>query len=297
MCALWLIDEMEDAACASKLVQDILADIRDQRAKLTLESKPEGGIKDITAALTLYDATSVTVEISARKGVPRTWVGTELSCLFRLRDRDVRGGEQLLSFASRINSMLLQSNGMVQLVLALPRAITIVQRRRNVRVDVDQRKVPVLILWPELPSGVIIADTPPLLNSETDATNGLKVGNVSAKGLRLVVQNSLMHKALPKPNKGERFSFFFKAVAEPTIPAMSFWVKAILRSIYNDTQKNETGLGFEFISEGLLDEGRRLVWLPLKLDEVSSLGKFIFKWNLDLRRVKDVLHEKNIREG
>jgi len=68
--------------------------------------------------------------------------------------------------------------------------------------------------------------------------------------------------------------------------ARDFWVSAALRNVFSDPQTSETALGFEFIAEGYMDEKLGLVWKPLRFDEVSGLGKFVFKWNLDLYREK-----------
>jgi len=289
VCALWANDEKNDAARKRKMVQEMLADIRDQRSKIKLEfEKGVTSLTNITATLIEYDATGLTVEVSALKGVSGTWNGAKLACFFRIHDREVKGREQFLTFDTRILSVPQLPGGLVYFVLELPETVRSAQLRRSVRVSVDQRKVPVLTFWRELLSGVIIADTPPILNSETDAKRGLKVDNFSANGLRLVLPNSLMNEKLPEQNKGERFSFFFKAVAEPGSPAASFWVNAVLRNLFQDPQKGETALGFEFVAEGTLDEDRRLVWRPLRFDEVGGLGKFVFKWNLDLYREKGI---------
>jgi c-di-GMP-binding flagellar brake protein YcgR len=270
-------------------VLDILADIRDQRAKLKVEfDKGTTSLKDITATLLDFDDASLTLEVSALKGASGTWAGAEISCFFRVHDREVRGREQFLTFSTHIKAVEQRPSGLVHFILELPETVKSAQLRRSVRVSVDPRKVPTLKFWRELPSGAMVGDAKPLMDSETDATRGLKVDNFSANGMRLLVSNALMNTALPEQRKGEHFSFHFQAVAEPGTPAASFWVNAILRNIFTDPQKGETALGFEFISEGFIDETRRLIWKPLKFDEVGGLGKFVFKWNLDLYREKGI---------
>ena len=289
MCALWTKDEKDDAARKRRLVLDLLEDIRDQRAKVKLDFEASvTSLKEITATLMEFDEQSVTFEVSALKGASGTWIGSEVTCFFRIHDREIRSREQFLTFDTRITGVELRPSGMVHFVMALPETVKSAQLRRSVRVGVDPRKVPTLKVWRELPSGALVSDAKPLLNSETDATRGLKVDNFSANGMRLLLGNALMHEALPEQRKGEHFSFHFQAVAEPGAPAATFWVNAILRNIFSDTQKGETALGFEFISEGFIDETRRLVWRPLRFDEVGGLGKFIFKWNLDLYREKGI---------
>jgi len=289
VCALWAKDDTQDAARKRKLVLDMLADIRDQRAKLKIEfDQGVTNIKDITATLIDYDEAGITVEVSALKGVSGTWVGAGLACFFRIRDMAARGREQFLTFSTSITAVQQRPSGMVHFILALPETVKSAQLRRSVRVKVDPRKVPILMFWRELPSGSIIADTKPLMHSDTDAKRGLKVDNFSANGLRLLVPNAFMNDVLPGQVKGEHFSFYFKAVTEPGAAPAAFWVNAVLRNIFTDPQKGETALGFEFISEGFLDDDRRLVWRPLKFDEVGGLGKFVFKWNLDLYREKGI---------
>jgi len=289
VCALWTKDDKDDASRKRRLVLDLLEDIRDQRAKVKLDFEESvTSIKEITATLMEYDDQSLTLEVSALKGASGTWIGSEVSCFFRIHDREVRSREQFLTFDTRITGVEKRPSGMVHFIMALPETVKSAQLRRSVRVSVDQRKVPTLKVWRELPSGILVSDAKPLLNSETDAARGLKVDNFSANGMRLLVANALMHEALPEQRKGEHFSFHFQAVTEPGAPGATFWVNAILRNVFSDTQKGETALGFEFISEGFVDETRRLVWRPLRFDEVGGLGKFIFKWNLDLYREKGI---------
>lgn len=290
MTALWAkATTDDDSARKRKLVMDLLEDIRDQRAKLKLDFEEKvTSIKDITATLLDFDNDGVTIEVSALKGASGSWVGAEVACFFRVRDRETKGREQFLTFDTRIKAVEQRPSGMVHFILAVPATVRSAQLRRSVRVSVDQRKVPTLRFWRELPSGSMVGDAKPLMNSETDGARGLKVDNFSANGMRLLVSNSLMNSVLPEQRKGEHFSFHFEAVAEPGSPAAAFWVNAVLRNIFMDSQKGETALGFEFISEGFIDETRRLVWKPLKFDEVSGLGKFVFKWNLDLYREKGI---------
>ena len=289
MCALWAKDDKDDAARKRRLVLDMLEDIRDQRAKVKLDfDKSVTSLKEITATLMEYDDQGLTLEVSALKGASGTWIGSEVTCFFRIHDRETRGREQFLTFDTRITGVEQRPSGMVHFVMALPETVKSAQLRRSVRVGVDPRKVPSLKVWRELPSGAMVSDAKPLLDSEAEGMRGLKVDNFSANGMRLLVANALMHQVLPEQRKGEHFSFHFQAVAEPGTPAATFWVNGILRNIFNDTQKGETALGFEFISEGFIDETRRLVWRPLRFDEVGGLGKFIFKWNLDLYREKGI---------
>ena len=288
MCALWTKPE-DDAARKRKLVLDTLEDIRDQRAKLKLDFDTSvTTLKEITATLIEFDEASLTLEVTALKGASGTWIGAGVSCFFRIREREARGREQFLTFFTRVKGVEQRPSGMVHFALELPEGFKSAQLRRSVRVSVDMRKVPTLRLWRELPSGTILTDTQPLLDSARDAKRGLKVDNFSANGMRLLVSNNLMHEALPEQKKGERFSFQFQAVSEPGSPAATFWVNATLRNIFHDTQKSETALGFEFLSEGVIDEDHRLEWRPLKFDEVGGLGKFVFKWNLDLYREKGI---------
>jgi len=279
--------ETEEAATKRKLVFDRLGDILAQRPKLRLEfDEAVSSVKDITATLLSHGVSDLTVEVTALDGVSDKWVGAGVSCFFRLYEQPPHEGAHLFTFTSRIVSVHRQANGVVQFRLALPEAIYQAQRRHSVRVDVDQRKVPSLKVWRELPSGTAMAAKPPLLDTEADAKSGFKVRNISATGLGLDLSEVLLRKALPRQNKGERFSLHFMALGSPGSPAASFLVNATLCNVIDRPQQSEISLGFEFVAEGVLNEAKRIVWHPLKLDEVSGLGKFIFKWNLDNSREK-----------
>ncbi len=286
MCALWSKDE-EDGSRQQKVILDLLEDIRDQRAKIKLEFD-EGvtSIKDLTATLTDFDANGMTVEVSSLKGATKAFDGANIACFFRVRDRQTRGREQFLTFDTSVLGVEQRPSGMVHFSLAFPQNLRSAQLRRNVRVKVDVRKVPELTLWPDFSGWQDMSRLTPVLSAENLAAREFKVDNFSANGLRLLVSSSLMHEAFPEPVRGTRYAARFQAVAEPGASPATFWVSAALRNVFRDPQTSETALGFEFIAEGYMDEKLGLVWRPLRFDEVSGLGKFVFKWNLDLYREK-----------
>ncbi|MBI5519904.1 MAG: hypothetical protein HY916_07580 [Desulfovibrio sp.] len=286
MCALWSKDK-DDTGRKRQIILDLLEDIRDQRAKLKLEFD-EGvtSIKDLTGTLLDYDDAGLTVEVSSLKGATKAFDGLILSCYFRVRDREARGREQYLTFDTSVRSVTMRPSGMVHFSLAFPQNLKSAQLRRSVRVKVDSRKVPELTVWPDFSGWQDMNKLTAVLSAEQMANREFKVDNFSANGLRLLVSSALMHTALPEPVKGVRYAMHFRAVAEPGGPAAAFWAQAVLRNVFRDPQTSETALGFEFVAEGHMDENDGLVWRPLKFDEVTGLGKFVFKWNLDLYREK-----------
>lgn len=286
MCALWSKND-DDEKRKQQIILDLLEDIRDQRAKLKLEFD-EGvtSIKDLTGTLLEYDGDGLTVEVSSLKGATKAFDGVLLSCYFRVRDRETRGREQYLTFDTSVRSVTLRPSGMVHFSLAFPQNLKSAQLRRSVRVKVDARKVPELTLWPDFSGWQDMDKLTPVLSAEQMLNRQFKVDNFSANGLRLLVSSALMHTALPEPVKGTRYAVHFRAMAEAGAGSAAFWVAAVLRNVFRDPQTSETALGFEFVAEGSMDEKLGMVWRPLKFDEVSGLGKFVFKWNLDLYREK-----------
>ncbi|MDR3641088.1 MAG: hypothetical protein P4L39_07175 [Humidesulfovibrio sp.] len=285
MCALW--SREDDSKRKQQVILDLLEDIRDQRAKLKLEF--DAGIttlKDLTAALLEYDISGLAVEVASLKGVPRAFEGAHVGCFFRVQDREVRGREQYLTFDSVVRAVSQQPNGVVHFSLSFPQNLKSAQQRRSVRVKVDNRKVPELSVWPDFSGWQDLSKLAPVFGAEQLANRLYKVDNFSANGLRLLVSSALMHEAMPQPVKGSRFAVNFRAVAEPGAAPASFWASALLRNHFYDPQTSETALGFEFVAEGVMDEKFGMVWRPLRFDEVSGLGKFVFKWNLDLYREK-----------
>ena len=286
MCALWS-RENDDAKRKQQMLLDLLEDIRDQRSKLKLEFD-EGvtSIKDLTGTLLDYDASGMTLEVSSLKSATQAFNGVSLSCFFRVRDREVRDREQYLTFDTVVREVTLRPSGVVYFSLAFPQNLKSAQLRRSVRVKVDVRKVPELTVWPDFSARQDMDKLKPLFSPEQMKQKLYKVDNFSANGVRLLVNAGLMREAMPQPLKGERFAMNFRAVAAPGSPAVTFWAQAALRNVFYDPQISETALGFEFVAEGFLDEDLGMVWKPLKFDEVSGLGKFVFKWNLDLYREK-----------
>ncbi len=150
------------------------------------------------------------------------------------------------------------------------------------RVRPDARLVPELSLWEEFSGRGGAAGRTALFDEEKMAAGALRVDNFSANGVRLLVGAP----ALPEAVKGGRYAMWFRVLAEPGGASATFWTLAVLRNVFYDPQKSETALGFEFVAEGRESEEDGMVWRPLKFDEVPGLGKFVFRWNLDLYREK-----------
>ena len=264
-----------------KKVNDYLNAILVQRLNLKLEFE-EGvtSIQELSGTLLDYDDAGLTVEVSSLEGVSSAWEGCGISCFIHLPGRENEGSGQLLTFSSFLKYMQKGANGLVQFVLTLPDSIKSAQRRRSVRVNVDYDKIPVIRMWRELPKDSRIVPMAPLVSSESDARRGLRLRNISSIGLCLLLPKPLMQKALRgRINTGECFTIYFTALSQAETSATPFWVNAVLRNVIETRCNEEILMGFEFIEEASYNETNQLVWKKLKLDEVSGLGKFIFKWN------------------
>ncbi len=286
MCALWSKNK-DDEAKTRQLILETLADVRDQRSKLKLIFD-EGvtTIKEVAASLLDFDVSGLTVEVSSLKGASERWKGAGLTAFFRVRDREFRGREHFLTFDTSIVDFEQRPSGLLHFTLSFPGRLSNAQQRRGVRVQADPRKVPELLLWLSPDSPKDIRRLPPALTQDHYKAKQVKVDNFSASGAKILVARALLREVLPDIAKGQRFNLFFKAQAEPGGPSSQFWVEAMLRNLFHDPESSETALGFEFLAEGFIDTDNLLQWRPLRFDEVTGLGKFIFKWNLDLYREK-----------
>lgn len=286
MCALWSRNK-DDEARTRQLILETLADVRDQRSKLKLIFD-EGvtTIKEVAASLLDFDISGLTVEVSSLKGASERWKGAGLTAFFRVRDREFRNREHFLTFDTSIVNFEQRPSGLLHFSLSFPRRLSNAQQRRGVRVQADHRKVPELMIWQSPDSAKDIRFLPPALTLEHYKEKQVKVDNFSASGAKIQVARPLLKQALPDIAKGQRLNLYFKAQSEPGGPASQFWVEAVLRNLFHDPESSETALGFEFLSEGFIDADNLLQWRPLRFDEVTGLGKFIFKWNLELYREK-----------
>jgi len=295
MCALWnLAKQSKDADKRNRqLVSGILTDALDQRAKIRLAfADTTTSLKDISASFVSFDNSRIVLEVSTLKKASQSFAGVSVSCYFMVRDKTDSSISNFYTFVSHVQSVQMQPNGVVAFALPAPAELAPAQQRRSVRVGVDQERMPLFFAWHELPAGTAISETPPLLCSKAGAQQPFKIENISSCGLRLVVQNEIINDVLPKKEPGITFSFYFKAIAEPETPARPFMVNAVLRNIFSDPQKGETSLGFEYTDQGRMDKNKRLVWSPLKANELGDLSPFIFKWNL-----LDFYRDKRVDEG
>lgn len=283
MCALWTKRDAKPSMqqLKAKRMERILSDALDQRSKinLTLE-KGLTNLKTISAALVTCGKAELTLEVASLKSASPSWVGSRLSCYFRIRDREQKNRTVFLNFDARIASIRTSPGGLVLFVVERPDEVHEAQQRRCVRVEVDERRISALELWPELPAKSVPAGLPPLATSTNSPESDLRVTNISTTGLRLVVKNAAMKALFPDLRKGHCVTLRFQAMIQEEETPGEFLVNAVLRNGFNDLEKKETALGFEFSAEGSLDEQARLKWEPLRSGEVSALGPFVVKWNL-----------------
>lgn len=286
MCALWTRDDGGERRRA-RLVGEALTDIRDQRAKLRLELPPGiTSLAGLSGSLLDFDASGLSVEVAQLKKPTHAFDGVSLSCYFRVRDAENRNRERYMAFDAEVLSAGLGPAGMVVLRLAYPDALRDAQLRRGVRVRADARLVPDFSLWEEFAGRVDLTTRKPLFGAPEMQAGAFRVGDFSANGVRLLVGAELMRKALPEAAKGARYAMRFAVRAEPAAAPTVFWTLAVLRNVFYDPQTSEAALGFEFVAEGETSEADGMVWRPLKFDEVPGLGRFVFRWNLDLYREK-----------
>lgn len=286
MCALWSKGK-DDEAKTRQMVLDTLGDALDQRSKLKLLFD-EGvtTIKEVAATLLEVDATGLTVEVSSIRGASERWKGAGITAFFRVRDREFKGREHFLTFDTSILNFEQRPSGLLHFVLSFPKRLANAQQRRGVRVKADPRKVPELSVWlaPDTPKDIRLL--PPALTQDHYKARQVKAENFSASGAKILVARAVLKQALPDAAKGQHFILYFKAVSEPGGPSSVFWAEGVLRNLFHDPESGETSLGFEFVAEGFLDSEGMLLWRPLRFDEVTGLGKFVFKWNLELYREK-----------
>lgn len=282
MCALWSKAADKAALLKQKAqrVELILADAIDQRAKLNLTFE-EGltNLKALSASIVATGRAGITLEVSSLKSAPPAFVGARLSAYFRVRQRTAKGRSVFLQFGSKVTAVQATPGGLVQFVIEPPADIFEAQQRRCVRVDVSESRVTAISLWRELPPRAVIDEHTPLAVSTNAAGSELRLANISTTGLRLVVKNAAMPGIFPELRKGHCFTLRFMAILEDEAEEI-FLVNAVLRNGFNDLEEKETSLGFEFVAERGFDDQGQPKWEPLRSGEVSNLGVFILKWNL-----------------
>lgn len=282
MCALWPKADNKTTILKQKAerVEQILADAIAQRAKINLTL--EGGLtnlKTLSASIVVADRVGITLEVSSLKSAPPAFIGAQLSSYFRIRERTGKGRTVFLQFGSKVTFVQTGPSGVVQFVIERPSEIFEAQQRRCVRVDVDERRVTALSLWRELPPKAITDGHTPLAVSTNALGSELRLVNLSTTGLRFVVKNSAMPTIFPELRKGQRFTVRFQVILEDEAEE-DFLVNAVLRNGFNDLEQKETSLGFEFVAERGYDDQGQPKWESLRSGEVSNLGMFILKWNL-----------------
>jgi hypothetical protein len=288
MCGLWSKKTTERAAPERQFVLRVLADILEQRAKIRLVFEKTPDVPTLPASLVSVQQASLTLESPFMESHLKEIVGEEVACYVNIIERKTNQ-RIFYRFTSRLMLIESRRSGHTLITMSPPQEISPAQQRCSVRVPVDQDRIPLFIVWRELPSGCCLSETTQLLSSKSCGRNRFKIENISSCGLRVLLQNDLLSEVLPEQNVGEVFSFYFKAVEEPGTPAKPFLINAVLRNIHQFPKNETTSLGFEFIAQGGLNKHKKLVWAPLKSSEVYDLVALIFKWDrLDFYREKRV---------
>ncbi len=119
--------------------------------------------------------------------------------------------------------------------------------------------------------------------------NLARTDNLSAGGMRLVLTAPVV-KAAPLPvEKGTRFIIQMVIKNTEGGPDDPYWIIARVSNATRDFVTKEVVCGMEFIAEGRSDpETGKVAWKKVVDNVIAGIGKWTYKWNLDVYREKGI---------
>lgn len=278
--------QSEGPAFARQQIAEVFDTALSQRSKFHLEfDKSVTSLTNLGGSLLDFNAQALRLELTGLRAVPESWAGASLTCYFRITDRANRSAHVFYSFDTSIRKIEQKSEGVAVLTLACPAVLSRSQRRQSMRVNTDLRHFAVLSFWVYGQNGFDMDS--PFLTLEPLARKQARVDNLSAGGMRLVLTGAFVRASKAQVDKGTRFIVQMHIRNLENGQEDPYWLIARISNSVRDFVSKDVVLGLEFIAEGRLDpETRKVGWKKVQGNVIPGIGKWTYKWNLDVYREK-----------
>ncbi|WP_152555065.1 PilZ domain-containing protein [Desulfonatronum thiodismutans] len=285
-------------------IQSLLGDAQDLRAKLIISPDREhGGRLDVTGVLREIGVNDLIIEISGQSANP-AWVGHKVICYFKARDH-VRKTDIFYNFTSPVLDVAGSSSNSI-LVLEKPSVLDIGQRRSNIRLDPATGDILNFSLWEEgkmvfrCPKADRAKLRPPIVGGQHFEQGLVIVQDVSAGGLRIRLTAKLLkdisNETLSENRgaaaegksespaawaKGDRLVIWLVLSEQADSGHQVVWLKGRITYGRKDYLNKDMEIGVEFTHHGKNDPSGKIVWNPVRENDIQELGAWVYQRYLE----------------
>jgi len=242
------------------------------------------GIKELDCSILESTDKGLLLESAGKAAVGTHWIGQPVKGYLRIVLHRETAEELFYTFDSRINAASANPGGRAKLGLCQPETFSLGQRRKSLRVEPEPERVQNAFFWRYDREAGFAIDAPALRSN--DFQNGAaRLADISAGGLRLVLQLGLARSRGMDAAKGQRIVIHLD-LDEPRLPGdHGFWMVAkVCHAVENKYQKTYA-MGLEFLANGTLDPKLgKIRWQPVQDNVITPLADIFYLWHLDRHR-------------
>ena len=263
---------------------DILDLAMGQRAKVHVQfDEKDTNLTGVTATVMGVNDAAVLLELGGVSGLKDRFLKKNITCFFRIVEREDRHREIFYNFTSEILRIRQQPDGPPQIAVAFPTALNGAQRRKSLRMKPDFQQFSHIGIWKYEASGFDI-NKPSVGHSHFK--NGLAhIDNISAGGLRFVVRRPHLKESALDPKKGDRFILFLTFGDKVPKLREEYWLVAKVNNIQPDPVSGDLALGLEFVANGVRQpESSKVEWSKIADNVIDDLAQRVYLWHVALYR-------------
>ena len=272
-----------DVNARTRIARSIIDTAIDQRSTFRLEVQ-RGEFKG-------YKATGTCVQIADNRIVldmdgafaSSHWDGEEVQAFFQV---SFRRKPSFYQFRTVISSVQKKTNTTL-VRLPVPAFLDPGQKRSFLRVTPQRAAVLGIGLWPisdTAPLPISVSKlAPPLLSFRPGKSDLLHLDNISAGGLRLIVDKSIDIAHMVDLDKGSQVLclLVLKAMEEGKVP-QAFWLACTITDV-GEGEKHSRYVGTRFTNWALMESGQdQISWFPINKDKsVAPLAAWVMRHHLE----------------
>ncbi|MBF0480582.1 MAG: hypothetical protein HQK82_02780 [Desulfovibrionaceae bacterium] len=256
-----------------------------QRAAMHLVFDNEvTGIRNLSCALTRFDANAIELELASLKGAGQRWLGEAVTCYFKIVENKTKAREIFHAFRSSVLGAGPGGRESVLITIKTPESIGRDQRRKSLRMTPDMADFAAVAVWPYDGSGSFDPCSPRLILSDFKDAN-VRLVNISAGGMQLAVKNAVLRRFDPGFKKGNRLIMFLQVTGDVSAIADECWLIAKAGSVCEDFVTKDVSVGLEFIGQGRVDPlTRKVAWKKVLDNVLEGVATWTHHWHLEMYR-------------
>lgn len=276
---LHLLKRNKGGGAEAQTAREALIRAQIQRAKVDIAfDSAESTLSGLAANVAEVNANTLVLDLFGVER-PGGLAGKRINAFFRVRD----GGAHALScmFSARIVEAVQGAVGTVRIVLPLPVRLDHAQRRKSLRLRPRAEWFEGIRFWRgQTPEGSPFAD-----KADMGRGDRLRLGDISAGGLRLYVARAFARERDFDPVLGERLTFHLHFAQEMRNQPQEVWLAGRVVRCLQDPVDRSLDLGVEFERSGTVRQpGGPVTWTEAAENVVQDLAERLFAWHTVLFR-------------